>query len=227
MKAEIAANLERVRAAIAAACVRADRDPSTVELVAVSKRQPPEKLRAAIAAGQRIFGENVVQEALKKGAELPAEIEWHLIGTLQSNKAKAAARFFHCVHSVDRPKIAAVLDGESAALGRRLPVFLQAHLGNEPSKHGFEAEELLAQADQLFALPHLEIIGLMAVPPFFADPEASRPFFRELRRLRDLLARDRPAFPGKLSMGMSHDFMVAIEEGATHVRVGTAIFGER
>ena len=165
---------------------------------------------------------------------LPAGIEWHLIGPLQSNKVKTAASLFATVHSVDRSKIATLLDRERReppGPSGPLPVFLQVHLGGEESKHGFDPATLLGVAPPLFALPGLRVVGLMCIPPYFEDPQAVRPFFRQLRELRDRLAEtpeaQAAAFDGWLSMGMSHDFAVAIEEGATHVRVGTALFGER
>lgn len=229
----MASRLAALRARIATACARAGRGPDAVCLVAVSKRQPLTSLEAAYAAGQRIFGENRVQEALSKMESLPRDIEWHLIGPLQSNKVASAAGRFAAIHSVDRTKIATLLDRAEAARGRRLPVFLEVHLGGEESKHGFDQATLLVEAESLFRLPSLEIVGLMCIPPYREDPQDVRPFFRQLRELRDRLATSPAAlaqpspFRGLLSMGMSHDFEVAIEEGATHVRVGTALFGER
>jgi PLP dependent protein len=221
--------LGEIRERIAAACARAGRRPEEVTLVGASKTQPPERLAAAFAAGLRVFGENRVQEAAAKVGELPGAIEWHLIGPLQSNKARAAAELFAVVESVDRPKIARALDAEAARLGRRIPCFVEVNLGSEESKHGFPAAGLLQALEPLRACRHLEIVGLMAIPPLAADPEASRPWFRRLRALRDELATARgwEGFAGRLSMGMSGDFEVAVEEGATHVRVGTALFGSR
>ncbi len=235
VQAEVQTRLGEIRERIAGACAAAGRQPGEVTLVAVSKRQPLELIAAAHAAGQRVFGENRVQEAAGKIDLLPADIEWHLIGPLQSNKVKTAAGLFSAVHSVDRAKVAALLDRAFAAeaseppASGRLPVFLQVHLGNEATKHGFEPATLLAAAQPLFALPALEIAGLMCIPPYLDDPEEVRPFFRQLRELRDRLAElpEAAHFRGFLSMGMSHDFEVAIAEGATHVRVGTALFGSR
>lgn len=227
---DIGERLEALRARIAAAAARAGRDPEAITLVAVSKRQPLERVSAALAAGQRIFGENQVQEAQGKIPRLAAgEAEWHLIGPLQSNKVKAAAGLFAAVHSVDRVKIAEKLSSAAQAQGRRLQAFLQVHLGGEESKHGFDPATFAAEAQGLHTLPGLEWVGLMAIPPYFDDPQAVRPYFRQLRELRDQVAGwpGWQKFPGWLSMGMSHDFEVAIEEGATHVRVGTALFGER
>jgi pyridoxal phosphate enzyme (YggS family) len=226
---EVAVRLARVRERIADACSRAGRRPEEVVLVGASKTQPVPVLRAAWEAGLAVFGENRVQEALAKSAELPGGIEWHLIGPLQSNKVRPALDLFAAIHSIDRVKIAEAVDREAAARGRRVPVFLEVNLGAEPSKHGFPAEGLAAAVRPLAGLAHLEVLGLMAIPPPTADPEASRPWFRRLRALRDELAArpEWPGFPGKLSMGMSDDFAVAVEEGATHVRVGTALFGPR
>jgi pyridoxal phosphate enzyme (YggS family) len=226
---EVAARLAAVRQAIAEACARSGRRPEEVVLVGASKVQPVAVLRAAWEAGLRVFGENRVQEAAAKRPELPAAIDWHLIGPLQSNKVKQALDLFSTVHSVDRPKIAQALDREAAERGCRLTGFLEVNLGDEASKHGFPADELAEAVRPLAGLAHLTIVGLMAIPPLGGEPEASRPWFRRLRGLRDELAR-RPewrGFPGLLSMGMSNDFAVAVEEGATHVRVGTALFGKR
>jgi pyridoxal phosphate enzyme (YggS family) len=227
--AEVARRLVAVRQRIAAACRRVGRDPSAVTLLGASKSQPPERLLAAFRAGLTTFGENRVQEAQAKARELPPEVEWHLIGPLQSNKARAAAELFAAIHSLDRQKIAAALDREAARLARQLPCFVEVNLGGEETKHGWPAAGLVGSLAPLAAYPHLRIAGLMAIPPVAADPEASRPWFRRLRTLADEVAAGGvlPAFAGWLSMGMSADFEVAIEEGATHVRVGTALFGPR
>jgi len=219
----------RIHARIEEACRRGGRPPGSVVLVGASKTQPVATLAAAWDAGLRVFGENRVQEALAKSPELPPGIEWHLIGPLQSNKVRPAVELFRAVHSIDRPRIAEALDREAAARGRTLDGFLEINLGGEESKHGFSPEGLADAVRPLAGLTHLRIVGLMAIPPQGDDPEDSRPWFRQLRALRDDLAA-RPewqAFPGWLSMGMSDDFEVAVEEGATHVRVGTALFGPR
>jgi pyridoxal phosphate enzyme (YggS family) len=213
------------------ACGRSGRRPEEVVLVGASKTQPPAVLAAAWRAGLRVFGENRVQEALAKSRELPAppyDIEWHLIGPLQSNKVKPALDLFRAVHSVDRVRIAEALDQEAGRRGLTIPGFLEVNLGREESKHGFSPERLAEAARPLADLEHLRIVGLMAIPPQ-EEAEGSRPWFRRLRELRDELGSrpEWPGFPGWLSMGMSHDFEVAIEEGATHVRVGTALFGPR
>ncbi len=226
---DVGARLAELEGRIRAAGERCGRDPADVVLVGIGKRQPLERLRAAAAAGLRIFGENRVQEAVEKSAELPVGIEWHLVGPLQSNKVKPAVRLFDAVHSLDRPKIARLLDREAQRQDRRLQGFIQVHIGAEPSKHGFAVDGLAEAVRPLAELEHLEIVGLMAIPPYEEDPERARGWFRELRELRDELAA-RPewsGFRGWLSMGMSHDFEIAVEEGATHVRVGTALFGPR
>ncbi len=225
----IAARLRAIEERIAAACARAGRRPEEVRLVGVSKGQPAAAARAAWDAGLHVLGENRVQEAAEKVAALPAAAEWHLIGPLQSNKARRAVELFAAVHSVDRPSIAEHLEREAAARGRELPGLLEVNLAGEASKHGFAPAGLAAAVRPLAGTSHLKIVGLMAIPPQGDSPEDSRPWFRALRSLRDDLAA-RPewrGWPGWLSMGMSDDFEVAIEEGATHVRVGTALFGPR
>ncbi|HEX4964219.1 MAG TPA: YggS family pyridoxal phosphate-dependent enzyme [Thermoanaerobaculia bacterium] len=227
--APVAERLARIRDRIAEACRRSGRPAGSVVLVGASKTQPPAALAAAWEAGLRVFGENRVQEAVAKSRELPQGIEWHLIGPLQTNKVRPAAELFRAVHSIDRLRIAEALDREAAAQGRTLDGFLEVNLGGEESKHGFPAAGLAEIVRPLAALTHLRIVGLMAIPPQGDDPEDSRPWFGRLRELRDELAA-RPewqGFPGWLSMGMSDDFAVAVEEGATHVRVGTALFGAR
>lgn len=227
--AQIATNLEAIRERVAQACDKAARHPDEITIVGASKGQPVEHLRSAWEAGLRNFGENRVQEALPKIAALPAEVEWHLIGPLQSNKAKKAVPAFTAVHSIDRIKIAHALDREATRLGRPLLGFIAVNLAEEDSKHGFLPGQLLAQLPELQDLETLTIAGLMAIPPFEADPQDSRKWFRQLRELRDQVFSQREwnERPGLLSMGMSHDYDVAIEEGATHVRIGTALFGQR
>jgi PLP dependent protein len=215
---------------IAEACGRRGRSPGEVVLVGASKVQPAEVLAAAWQAGLRVFGENRVQEAIAKSRDLASyDIEWHLIGPLQSNKVKPALDLFRVIQSIDRLSIAEALEKEAARRGRLLPGLLEINLGGEGSKHGFAPEGLAEAVRPLADLEHLKIAGLMAIPPQADEPEASRPWFRRLRELRDELGSrpEWPSFPGWLSMGMSHDFEVAIEEGATHVRVGTSLFGAR
>lgn len=225
----IAERLKTLEARIEAACERAGRDPGEVTLVGVSKKQPVERMQEALAAGFRVFGEAQVQEAISKNAELKTPCDWHLIGPLQSNKAKLAARLFSTIHSVDRHKVARLLDEEAGRMGRPTAGFIEVNLGAEPSKHGFAPAGLGDEIEPLAGYENLRIVGLMAIPPFEEDLERARSWFRKLRELRDEL-RERPEWDqrlGWLSMGMSHDFEVAIEEGATHVRVGTLLFGER
>ena len=227
---DLADRFAAIEARIQAACERSGRPRSAVTLVGASKTRPSPVLAAAFRAGLRAFGENRVQEALSKAEELrDLPIDWHLIGPLQTNKVRAALDLFRTVHSVDRPKIAEALDREAADRSLVIPGFLEINLGGEESKHGFSPEGLAEAVRPLAGLEHLRIAGLMAIPPPGDSPEDSRPWFRRLRELRDDLG-GRPewsGFPGLLSMGMSDDFEVAIEEGATHVRVGTALFGRR
>jgi hypothetical protein len=225
----IAARVAAVRAGIAAACARVGRDPASVTLVAASKAQAPERLREAWDAGVRVFGENRVQEAAEKRHALPAEAEWHLLGPLQSNKVRAAVDLFRTLHALDRPKVFTALSAEAARRGVELSAFVEVNVGEEPSKHGLPPAGLPAALAPLRSLPGLRLVGLMAIPPYAEHAEGSRPWFARLRGLRDELAATPgwESFPGWLSMGMSHDFAVAVEEGATHVRVGTALFGER
>lgn len=218
-----------VMSRVTAACDRSGRNPSQVTLIGASKSQPLDRMRAAWDAGLEIFGENRVQEALTKMDQLPPEVEWHLIGPLQSNKARKVVPGFTAVHSIDRTKIAKVLDGEARKQGTRLQGFLEVNLGGEPTKHGFEPDTLLDQVGPIADLEGLEIVGLMAIPPFEPEIEQMRGWFRQLSRLRDDLCSraEWSHCRGYLSMGMSYDFEVAVEEGATHIRVGTALFGPR
>jgi len=224
----IAANLERVRERIARAAARSGRGSDQITLVAVSKTFRAETIREAYLAGVRHFGENRVQEWEQKQpllADLPAT--WHLVGHLQSNKARRAAALFHSIDSVDSIPLAQKLDGIAAELGKRLLVLIEVQLASEPTKSGVKEEDLLGLTEAIVRLPALELCGLMVMPPYFEDPELVRPFFRKLRELRDVLERRLGCALPELSMGMSHDFEVAIEEGATQIRLGTAIFGTR
>jgi len=225
--------LARIRARIESACERAGRPPGDITLMGVSKTQPASAVAEAFRAGLKVFGENRVQEGLAKSRELPPEIasgiEWHLIGPLQSNKVRAALGLFHIIHSIDRLSIAEAIEREAEKRGIAVTGFLEVNLGSEGTKHGFPVEGIAETVRPLADYKHLRTVGLMAIPPLGRAAEESRPWFRRLRELRDELAA-RPewaGFPGWLSMGMSDDFEVAIEEGATHVRVGTAIFGPR
>jgi pyridoxal phosphate enzyme (YggS family) len=221
--------LERIRRELREAEVRARRRPGEVKLLAVTKKVPPALIRQAWDLGLRAFGENYVQEALAKAAELPAEVEWHFIGRLQTNKAKFAAEAFAVVESVDRPALAEALESAAGRRGARLRVLIQVNAAGEETKAGAKPDEAVDLVRRAPEWPHLEIAGLMAIPPYSPDPEATRPHFRALRELRDRIAS--LAVPGvdlrELSMGMSGDYGVAVEEGATIVRIGTALFGPR
>ncbi len=226
---EIAERIASVRERMGRAAMRAGRSPEEITLVAVTKGVSVERIRAAIAAGLTHFGENRVQEAERKIAEIGASVTWHLVGHLQSNKARKALRLFHIIHSLDSVRLAQRLDRIAGEEGRRLPVLLQVDLAGEPTKFGIPVEQLLEVARACRAFEHLDIRGLMAIPPYCEDPEQVRPYFRRLAQcLRELNAQGLWEPPlTELSMGMSHDFEVAIEEGATMVRIGRAIFGER
>jgi pyridoxal phosphate enzyme (YggS family) len=227
--AALRARLADVRARIARAAGRAGRDPSSIRLIAVSKTFPAEYVRAAADAGQVDFGENKVQEALTKMDQTSdLAVRWHLIGHLQSNKARKAARF-DLVHSIDGAALVERLDEAATAAARRLDLLVQVDLAGETAKHGAQEDALAAIFDAARSARSCRCVGLMILPPAVEDPNAARPYFRALRDLRDtLLARGVDAsMLHELSMGMSHDFEVAVEEGATLVRVGTAIFGGR
>jgi pyridoxal phosphate enzyme (YggS family) len=226
----IADNLAAVRARIDRATAGCGRPADSVRLVAVSKTFGVEAIEAAIAAGQRDFGENKVQEALTKVDALASvDIRWHLIGHLQSNKARRAARPFDVIHSIDSLDLARKVDAAAADSHRRPQLLLQVDLAGEVTKHGASPDEIRRIFDAAPAFRSSAIVGLMAIPPWLEDPEAVRPYFRRLRELRDTFAAEGVAADQlrELSMGMSHDFEAAIEEGATMVRVGTAIFGRR
>ncbi|MBU4276669.1 MAG: YggS family pyridoxal phosphate-dependent enzyme [Proteobacteria bacterium] len=224
----IAANLALVTSRIAAAARASGRKPEQVRLVAVSKMHGPQAVKSALAAGQILFGENYVQEAQDKIAAVGPGPSWHFIGHLQSNKAKVVAELFDVVQSVDRLKLAKALDRRAGELGRKLGVLLQVNVGGEGQKSGCSAGDAAILAQEVAKLEHLELSGLMTMPPFFDDPERARPVFAELRSLGEQLGRDLPQGAMRhLSMGMSGDYEAAIAEGATLVRVGTAIFGER
>ena len=226
----IADRVAAVRERIARAALRAARPTESVTLVAVSKTFPAEAVRAAFAAGLRDFGENRVQEAEPKIAslgELGAGLRWHLVGHLQTNKARRAAVLFELVHSVDSSDLGRRLARAAQEAGRTLRALVQVDLAGEQAKFGVDGERLLPLLEELRGLGGLRVEGLMLLPPFFEDPQAARPYFARLRSLRDQAAAAGLLAGGELSMGMSHDLEVAVEEGATMVRVGTAIFGER
>lgn len=224
----IAENLIHLHEQIAASCRRANRPESEVELMAVSKVHPVEVILEAYAAGQRLFGENRVQEFQEKSQHLAAltDARFHLIGPLQSNKTAKAAELFDAIDAVDSLKIAQRLNSAAAELNKRLPLLIEVKLSHEESKHGIAPEELPTLLNALQDLESVEAVGLMTVPPWSEDAEVARPYFRELRRLRDESVVRFPKLT-RLSMGMSNDFTVAIEEGSNCVRVGTALFGRR
>ncbi len=227
----IAENIAGVRRDIAAAAVACGRKPDDITLVAVSKTAPKESILAAASAGQNHFAENRVQEAESKIPFLHPvpNLIWHMIGHLQSNKAQRAAELFNVIHSVDSTKLAGKLSQAAKSAGKTLSVLIQVDLGHEETKFGAERTQVADMVAEISSLGGLSLTGLMTIPPFFKDPELARPYFSALRELRDALEREQPGClgPGELSMGMSHDFVVAIQEGATIVRIGTAIFGQR
>jgi pyridoxal phosphate enzyme (YggS family) len=222
--------LADVRARIAGAAGRAGREPSTVRLIAVSKTFSADRVREAAAAGQLDFGENKVQEALRKmEATLDLPLRWHLVGHLQSNKAKRAAERFDVIHSIDSPELLRRVDEAARAAGRRVDLLVQVDLAGESTKFGAEEPELPAIFEAAAEATHARTVGLMLLPPAFEDAELARPYFRALSDVRNRLISFGvpPAMLTELSIGMSHDFEVAIEEGATMIRVGSAIFGAR
>jgi len=228
--ADIAARLTSVRDRIARAADRGHRDPAAIRLIAVSKTFEPEHVRAAAAAGQVDFGENKVQEALEKmDATADLALRWHLVGHLQANKARKAATRFNLIHSLDSAALLARIDQVATEAGHSLDLLVQVDLADEPTKHGAHEADLAPVFDAARSCRTARVVGLMLLPPAAADPDEARPYFRALRGVRDrlLAAGVPPPMLAELSMGMSHDFEVAVEEGATMVRVGTAIFGER
>jgi PLP dependent protein len=227
MEARIAENLEMVRAAISQAEQASDRAPGRVELIAVSKTHPPEVIQEAVSAGQLVFGENRVQEAKAKIPELPSKLRWHLIGHLQSNKVRVALGLFEMIHGVDSVELLGEIESSAKKLGVFPKVLLQVNVSGESSKFGFSPEGLLRQMEAILQVDRVEILGLMTMPPLAPRAEDSRKYFVRLRELRDRIEKEYRILLPHLSMGMSGDFRVAVEEGATLVRVGTAIFGER
>jgi pyridoxal phosphate enzyme (YggS family) len=225
----MAANIAHVRSIIAEAALRMGRAPEEITLVAVSKTMPVELVQMAYNLGVTAFGENRVQEALPKIAAFhPQGLSWHMIGHLQSNKASKVVSPFDCVESVDSLHLAQALSRHAGEQGKRLPVLLQVNVAGEASKEGLSPAEALELARQFLALPHIQVAGLMTIAPLVEDAEQVRPVFRELRLLRDQLRTELPSSSWQhLSMGMTGDYRVAIEEGATIVRIGRAIFGER
>ena len=225
--ASIAKNLERVSEQLAQAAAKAGRAVNEIELVAITKTHPAEKVREAVEAGHALFGESRVQEARAKIPELPSNLRWHFVGHLQKNKIRQALPLFELFHGVDSLALAQEMNRFAAEDGERPRVLLEVNVAGEGSKFGFKAETLRAEIGSLLALPRLSIEGLMCIPPLAEQAEASRKFFVQLRELRDSLEKEFDMKFPHLSMGMTQDFSVAVEEGATLVRVGTAIFGER
>ncbi len=224
----ITGRVKIVREEINKACDKCGRSPEEITLVAVTKTVDQERIRAAIVAGLRVFGENYIQEAREKIPSIAEPVEWHFIGHLQRNKAKYAVRLFDVVETVDNVKLAGELQKRAEAIKRIQPVLVQVNVSGEETKSGITPEGLPDLLKFIGRSSSLEFRGLMTMPPYFADPELARPYFRKLRELRDKMAERFPSLIFKeLSMGMSGDFTVAIEEGATIVRIGTAIFGER
>jgi len=216
-----------VHARLTAAARRAGRDPGGVRLVAVSKTVDLDRLRQALAAGQRLFGENYLQEAQRKIEALGPGVSWHFVGHLQTNKAKGAVALFDLIHSVDRLRLAQALNEAASKISKIQDILLQVNLAGEESKSGAALAEVPALIQHIRLLPNLRLLGLMTMPPFLPDPEAARPFFLALRELRDRLEQNGFGPLPELSMGMTGDFEAAVEEGATLVRVGTAVFGPR
>ncbi len=225
----ISSNLKKISSQIEAAALSAGRDVSDIRLVAVSKTKPASMVDEAVRAGQSIFGENYVQEFIAKAAEVTSAVEWHFIGHLQSNKVKYIAGIATMIHSVDRLSLAQEIDRQWGRIGKVCTILIQVNVSGESTKSGTTSEEAVMLVRQVALLQNIRICGLMTMPPFFDDPEAARPFFRELRVLAQEI--ELLAIPGvsikELSMGMSGDFEAAIAEGATLVRIGSAIFGSR
>jgi hypothetical protein len=225
--AEIAENLARVRRLIAEAAIRGGHDPERVVLVAVSKNRSPGAIAAAREAGQKVFGENRAQELREKIGKLPRDVEWHFIGHLQTNKVNMVVGNVTLIHSIDSERLAAAVAGRAASLGLVQDVLVQVNVSGEESKFGADSEEVHRLIGRVLGQPALRLRGLMTIAPIAADPEEARPCFRRLRELRDELAARFPeARLDWLSMGMSQDFQVAVEEGANMVRIGTAIFSD-
>jgi pyridoxal phosphate enzyme (YggS family) len=223
----ISGNLESVRGQIAQAAAKAGRAVDDVELVAITKTHPAEKVREAVEAGHTLFGESRVQEARAKVPELPSHLQWHFVGHLQKNKIRHALPLFELFHGIDSLALAEEMNRIAAADGMHPRILLEINVAGEGSKFGFKPESVRREMESLLALSRLTIEGLMCIPPLAEEAEASRKYFVQLRELRDSLEREFKQKLPRLSMGMTQDFWVAVEEGATLVRVGTAIFGER
>ena len=224
---DLAVNLETIRLRIKAACDRSDREPNSLTLLAVTKTQPPETVSAAAGLGLLVFGENKVQEAKAKIPLCPGKLRWHFIGHLQSNKCRDAVQLFQMIQSVDSLSLAQEINKRADEAAKTMPILLEVNLAGEASKFGYSPKALLAELKEINALPRIEVHGLMTVPPWSPDAESSRLHFRRLRELKAECEQALGAPLPHLSMGMSGDFEVAIEEGATMIRIGTALFGPR
>jgi len=220
-------NYHSIQKQIALSAEKVGRDPATVRMMAVSKKMEAEKIRVIWRLGHRLFGENRVQEAKVKIPEMPVGGEWHFIGGLQTNKAKDVVDCFDVVESVDRLELATELQKRLELVGKKMRIMLEVNVGGEAAKHGCAPEKVEELLQEVMPLSRLEVIGLMAIPPFREVSEMARPFFSKLREIRDQLQESQGVHLPELSMGMSHDFSVAIAEGATIVRIGTALFGPR
>ena len=225
--AEIAENLDRVREQIAQAAAKAGRAADDIELVAITKTHPAEKVREAVEVGQTLFGESRVQEARAKIPELPSNLRWHFVGHLQKNKIRHALPLFEMIHSVDSLGLAQEVNRIAEEEGMHPRILLEVNVAGEGSKFGFAPDKLREQMEEVLALPRLSILGLMTIPPLADEVKVSRKYFVQLRELRDRLQTEFRVDLAHLSMGMTQDYPIAVEEGATLVRVGTAIFGER
>ena len=229
METPISSNIDAIKQRITLAALRAGRDPLSIKLMAVTKTVGQERILKAIEAGLTMLGENYVQEAKDKIAAIGDHAQWHMIGHLQTNKAKYAVKLFDCVHSVDRLELAQELDKRAGQINRKLNVLIEVNVSGEESKSGIEKTQVLELVRQVAPSPNLAVRGLMTMAPYSDNPENSRPYFKALRNLRDVINRADIASISmeELSMGMTDDFEVAIEEGATIIRVGRAIFGKR
>lgn len=228
---DIASNVRSIRERISSAAAECGRSAGEITLIAISKTFPVEAIAAALAAGVECIGENRVQEAEPKILHFQgiASPEWHMVGHLQSNKARRAAELFHMIHSVDGARLARKLSAAASDIGKTLRILLQTDLGGEETKFGLAVDRIRETVEEIAGLPGLRLDGLMTLPPFFQEPERTRPFFARLREVGERLEHEQPGCLGRkhLSMGMTHDFEVAIAEGSTMVRIGTAIFGRR
>ncbi len=227
MKATLSERLLAIRERVERACQRAGRAPDTVNLLPVSKTHGPERVRAAADCGLSVFGESRVQEAQQKIPLCPGHLSWHMVGHLQTNKVKEAVRLFSVIHAVDSLKLLRAIEAAGEFTGRVMPVFLEVNVSGESSKYGLAPAEVPEVLEAANAYKRVEISGLMTIPPLAPDPEQARPFFRQLRVWQERWQRETGFALAELSMGMTHDFEVAIEEGATWIRLGSALFGAR